>query len=71
MTLSNADIGARLDEVANLLEEQRANQYRVQAWRGGASTVRRLTKPVDEVLRKEGVEGLDQLPSIGPHASVP
>ena len=64
--LSNADIAARLDEVANLLEEQRANQYRVQAWRAGAAAVRRLAQPVDEVLGEEGLEGLERLPSIGP-----
>ena len=63
--LSNTDIAARLDEVANLLEEQRANQYRVQAWRGGAAAIRRLARPVGDVLRDEGLEGLDRLPSIG------
>jgi hypothetical protein len=64
--LSNVDIAARLDDVANLLEEQRANQYRVQAWRGGAASIRHLTRPVGEVLRDEGLEGLDRLPAIGP-----
>lgn len=66
VSLSNADVAARLDDVANLLEEQRANQYRVQAWRGGAGAIRRLVRPVGEVLRDEGLEGLDRLPSIGP-----
>ena len=42
--LSNEEISARLDEVARLLEDQRANQYRVQAWRGGAETTT-LAKP--------------------------
>lgn len=63
---SNAEIAARLDDVANLLEEQHANQYRVQAWRGGAAAIRHLTRPVRDVLRDEGLEGLDRLPSIGP-----
>jgi DNA polymerase (family X) len=63
---SNVDIAARLDDVANLLEEQHANQYRVQAWRGGAAAIRHLTRPVHGVLRDEGLEGLDRLPSIGP-----
>lgn len=64
--LSNAAIAARLDDVANLLEEQRANQYRVQAWRDGAASIRHLTRPVRDVLHAEGLEGLDRLPSIGP-----
>ena len=66
MSLSNGEIAACLDEVANLLEEQRANQYRVQAWRAGAAAVRRLESPVADVIRTEGLEGLDRLPSIWP-----
>lgn len=66
MSLTNGEIAARLDEVANLLAEQRANQYRVQAWRAGADAVRRLGSPVADVIRAEGLEGLDRLPSIGP-----
>lgn len=63
--LSNSDVADRLDEVANLLEEQGGNQFRVQAWRGGAATIRRLARPVRDVLTEEGLEGLDQLPGIG------
>jgi hypothetical protein len=63
--MSNAEIADRLDDVAALLEEQGANQYRVQAWRGGAATVRRESRPVAELFHKEGVEGLDRLPGIG------
>lgn len=63
--LSNAEIAVRLDDVANLLEEQGANQYRVQAWRGGAATVQNLARPVRDVLRDDGLEGLDRLPGIG------
>lgn len=64
--LSNADIAERLEDVASLLEEQGGNQFRVQAWRGGAATIRRLTRPVGELLDEEGLEGLDRLPGIGP-----
>lgn len=63
--LSNADIAARLDEVANLIEEQGANQYRVQAWRGGAATIRRLDRSVQNLLHDEGLDGLERLPGIG------
>lgn len=64
--LSNADVAERLEDVANLLQEQGGNQFRVQAWRGGAATIRRLAKPVRELLDEEGLEGLDRLPGIGP-----
>lgn len=63
---ANEAIAAALDEVAALLEQQGANQYRVQAWRNGAATVRDLDRPVKEILDDEGLEGLDRLPSIGP-----
>ena len=63
--LSNAEIADRLDDVADLLDEQRANQYRVQAWRGGAATIRDLARPARELLAEEGLEGLDRLPGIG------
>jgi DNA polymerase (family 10) len=64
-SVSNEWIAGQLDAVANLLEEQGANQYRVQAWRNGASTMRRLAQPAGEILRNEGIEGLDRLPGIG------
>ncbi len=63
--LSNDEIAVRLDDVAKLLEEQGANHYRVQAWRGGATIVRDLARPVRDVIREEGLEGLDRLPGIG------
>jgi hypothetical protein len=63
---TNEWIAGQLDAVANLLEEQGANQYRVQAWRNGASTLRRLSHPASEILHNEGLEGLDRLPGIGP-----
>lgn len=62
---NNEWIAAQLDAVANLLEEQGANQYRVQAWRNGATTLRRLETPAHEILHNEGLEGLDRLPGIG------
>jgi DNA polymerase (family 10) len=64
--LTNAEIAAQLDDVANLLEDQGANQYRVQAWRGGAESLRHLETPAADLLCKEGLEGLDRLPGIGP-----
>lgn len=63
--LSNAEIADRLEDVADLLDAQRANQYRVQAWRSGAGTIRHLERPVREVLEREGLDGLDRLPNIG------
>lgn len=63
--IENASIAARLERVADLLEQQGANQFRVQAWRGGAATVRRSPESVAEILSREGLDGLVRLPGIG------
>lgn len=61
----NAQIARRLDEVAGLLEQQGANLFRVQAYRRGAETVRRLPRAVSEILHEQGIEGLRGLSGIG------
>lgn len=62
----NDVVARRLEEVARLLETQRADVHRVRAWRSAASRVRRLDRPVAEISRREGVGGLERLPDIGP-----
>jgi DNA polymerase (family 10) len=62
----NAQVANKLEEVAALLEQQKANPFRVQAHRNAASTVRSLPQSVLDLLREEGLAGLDRLPSIGP-----
>jgi len=62
----NAQVADRLDEAAALLEQQKANSFRVQAYRNAASTMRELTSNVMEILHEEGLDGLDRLPGIGP-----
>jgi len=62
----NLPIAARLEEVAALLEQQGAIPFRVAAYRNAAQVLRRLERPASEVLRAEGLDGLDRLPGIGP-----
>ena len=62
----NDDVAGRLDEVARLLAAQGANRFRVGAYERAANTVRRLARPVSEILEHEGLEGLQKLPGIGP-----
>jgi hypothetical protein len=61
----NAAVAARLDELAALLESQGANPFRVEAYRRAADLVRRLERPVGEILGAEGIDGLERLPAIG------
>ncbi len=61
----NLEIARRFEELGRLLEEQGANYFRVRAYQRAADTLRRLDRPVAEVLEEEGIEGLEQLPTIG------
>lgn len=61
----NLEIASRFDEVAELLQRQGANPYRVEAYRRGAETLRDLTHPVATLLHNGGVEALERLPTIG------
>lgn len=61
----NREIAGRLDELARLLQEQGANPFRVRAYRRAGETLRRLDRPVADILEREGVEGLEALPTIG------
>lgn len=64
-SISNAEIADRFEEVAELLEAQQANPYRVQAYRRGAETVRSLPEPAADLLQREGLDALVNLPGIG------
>ena len=61
----NQDIADKLHEIATLLEEQRANPYRVNAYRYAADVIRSLPQPVSEIVTQEGFQGLVALPGIG------
>ena len=61
----NEDIAGRLEEVAQLLGAQGASSFRVRAYQRAAATVRRLPRPVSDILAQEGLEGLQALPGVG------
>lgn len=61
----NEDIAGRLEEVAQLLAEQGANRFRVQAYHHAATVLRGLGRPVSEVFAAEGLAGLEKLPGVG------
>ena len=66
----NMQVARRLNEVADLLRDQGANSFRVQAYRRGAKTVARLERPVNEILEEEGLDALRQLPGIGDRLAI-
>jgi hypothetical protein len=61
----NQAIAEKLLEIADLLEQQNANPFRVNAYRRAARTVTAHPEPLAELAAREGTEGLDQLPTIG------
>jgi hypothetical protein len=62
----NEAIAARLREAADLLERQKANPFRVRAFRRAADTIATLPEDVGKLLGRGGPEALRGLPGIGP-----
>jgi len=62
---TNDQIARKLDELANLLETQGANPFRVNAYRHGAMAIAGLSEPVADLYAREGLQGLERVPAIG------
>jgi DNA polymerase (family 10) len=62
--MTNAQIAATFDEVADILEFQGANQFRVRAYRNAARTIRDLTTPAATILA-DPEQQLTDIPGIG------
>lgn len=63
MPVHNSDIADIFNQVADLLEIQGANQFRVRAYRNASRTVGDLSQSASEIIKK-GVD-LSTLPGIG------
>jgi DNA polymerase (family 10) len=62
--MENITIAKMFEEVADLLEIQNANPFRVRAYRTAARTVATLGTPVETLLKSNG-HTLEELPGIG------
>ncbi|MEN6338140.1 MAG: helix-hairpin-helix domain-containing protein [Phycisphaerales bacterium] len=65
VAISNDEIAETLDRVADLLETNDANAFRVRSYRGAAQTVRELDESIVDTLDREGEDSLKKLPGIG------
>jgi hypothetical protein len=64
--VSEGNCADRLREAADLLEAQRANPYRVAAYRKAADAITAMsTEAITAIVESEGVDGLDRLPHVG------
>lgn len=63
MPVHNADIAATLEEIADLLEIEGANPFRIRAYRNAARTLSELSQDARVLLGKGG--DLKRLPGIG------
>lgn len=62
---SNKDIGDLLEQIADLLEAQGENEFRVRAYRSGAESVRSAEQPVASLVSEDRMKDLKSLPGIG------
>ena len=62
---SNVAIAAKLREMADVLEQQQADSFRIAAYRRAAETLESLATPLESLLREKGLSGLVALPGIG------
>ena len=61
--MENVEIAAALEQMADLLEIQEANPFRVRAYRNAARTVETTTTPLSRMVEEEA--DLTQLPWVG------
>ena len=64
-TPDNAAIAEKLREMANVLEQQQADGFRIAAYRRAAGTLDSLGQSIEGLIREKGREGLVALPGIG------
>lgn len=62
---TNADVASVLERIADLLEAQDSNPFRVRAYREGAKTLRELDQSVADLVERDWVDDIKALPNIG------
>lgn len=64
-SLLNQTVIDQLLEIADLLEQQQANPFRVNAFRKAAETILSLDTDLNTLVEEKGIDGLTALPNIG------
>ena len=63
--MRNNEIADVLDRIADLLEVQEANPFRIGAYRDAADQVRSMDQSIADMVHEEGQASLEALPDIG------
>ena len=63
MPVYNSDVAEIFNQVADLLEIEGANPYRVRAYRDGARTISTMSRNVSDMVEED--KDLTELPGIG------
>lgn len=61
--MENAQVADIFEEIADLIELQEGNEFRVRSYRSAAQTVRDLSRRLEDMV--EGDEDLTELPDVG------
>jgi putative hydrolase len=61
----NETIAGKLRKMADVLEQQQADGFRVSAYRRAAATVETLPSSIGDIAHADGLDGLMALPAIG------
>lgn len=67
--MTNDDIARHLNSIADLLEAQNGNYFRVRSYRQAARTVREHEVSVARLVKEKGIEAVRELPGIGERLS--
>jgi hypothetical protein len=63
--VSNSFIAGRLDEYADILEQQQADKFRISACRRAARTLAGLDRELSDIYRSGGSQDLFELDNVG------
>ncbi len=62
---SNDTIAGILEQIADLLEFDEKNRYRIRSYRNAAQSIRAYDTPLHEIFAGKGIKGLRKVPEVG------
>ena len=63
--MDNEQIARRFNRMAALMEIRGEDQFRLRSYRMAAEAIETWPTPVNEIARKEGATGLQEIPGVG------